>query len=46
MALDLREFGSRDRAMGDGLNLVKPMEKQQITKIEDVSEDEEGMTGA
>ena len=27
MALDLREFGSRDRAMGDGLNLVKPMEK-------------------
>ena len=27
MALDLREFGSRDRAMGDGVNLAKPMEK-------------------
>lgn len=33
LALDLREFGTRDRVMGD-INIVKPMERQQISKLE------------
>ena len=41
LALELREFGSRDRVMGD-INIAKPMERQQITKLEDVTDDTEG----
>lgn len=40
LALDLREFGTRDRVMGD-INHSKPMERQQITKIEDMTDDTE-----
>lgn len=36
----MREFGSRDRVMGD-INNVKPMEKQQIQKIEDMTDETE-----
>ena len=34
ITLDLREFGTRDRVMGD-INHQRPIEKQYITKIED-----------
>ena len=46
LSLDLREFGTRDRVMGD-INNIKPMERQQITKIEDMTEetDEDGGAG-
>ena len=39
ITLELRELGTRDRAMGD-CNLVKPLEKQGVSqKIEDMSDD-------
>ena len=40
LTLDLRELGTRDRVMGD-INYTKPMEKQQITKIEDATDESE-----
>lgn len=45
LALDLREFGTRDRVMGD-INNIKPMEKQQITKIEDMTDETDEDMGA
>lgn len=41
ITLDLREFGTRDRVMGD-INHVKPMEKQYVAKLEDMEGDEIG----
>ena len=38
ITLDLREFGTRDRVMGD-INTVKPMERQYVAKLEDMDED-------
>ena len=40
LALELREFGTRDRVMGD-INSTKPQERQQITKIEDLTDETE-----
>ena len=45
LTLDLRELGTRDRVMGD-INYNKPMEKQQITKIEDDTDDSQAEAGA
>ena len=44
MALDLREFGTRDRVMGD-INNVKPMERQYVAKLEDMDEEGGAMSG-
>ena len=38
LALELREFGTRDRVMGD-INTSKPMERQQIAKLDDATDD-------
>ena len=44
MTLDLREFGTRDRVMGD-INNVKPMERQYVAKIEDMEDGDIGSDG-
>ena len=42
LALDLREFGTRDRVMGD-INYVDPQEKQAVTRLETDGDDSSDM---